>query len=533
MTQEEIDNTISDAKKAWELANSVGGEFIDNVAGKRYVVFQTAAGNVVADTALGDSPDEMFAELSGNIVQFMLLSRAGVYGIYIDVVTISTDTTLGVIAKELYKHYKYGPEYLEKGQVWDYLKDWDPSPGIGEDEAIPYAKIKVSLDENGNKIYPELDATGVFTGFFRISEIEYNQVKQDENDFINYINQASLDYKIENINGVIKVTMPDGTILAQGDDGVSIIEGGTQDDYLDGGSGHDAIDGKAGNDTLIGGEGQDILQGGTGEDLLRGGIGNDTLYGGARDGAKDILEGGTGDDTYYASNQDIIKDTDNVGSIYFNGISLSGEKTKQEDGTYKDNNGFTYQEVGSLLIVKSGNEQIRIENWNHSKDALDIKLIEADESKPTLILEQRDVDEGDKTITFAVTMQVEFTEDITLNLKTVDGLGDTGATSGEDYLSDTFTLTFSEAGTQTIMITIKEDEIKESTEYFALKVDSSNGGEYTQVQSGVVAINANDGEEEEEENSGDDVLIGTEGVDSIHFKDCINNIYFNNKKEVV
>jgi Ca2+-binding RTX toxin-like protein len=240
--------------------------------------------------------------------------------------------------------------------------------------------------------------------------------------------------------------------------------------------------------------------------------GNDTLRGGNK---KDILEGGTGDDTYYASNKDIIKDTDNVGSIYFNGISLSGEKVKQEDGSYKDNNGFTYQEVGSLLIVKKGNEQIRIENWNHSKDALDIKLIEADESKPTLILQQRDVDEGDKTITFAVTMTGTFTEDITLNLKTVDGTGETGATAGEDYTSENFTLTFTQAGTQTIMITIKEDDIKESAEYFTLEVVSSSGGEYTQIQSGVVAINANDGEEDKEENSGDDVLIGTEGDDII------------------
>ncbi|MDO9179481.1 MAG: hypothetical protein Q7U16_14365, partial [Agitococcus sp.] len=65
------------------------------------------------------------------------------------------------------------------------------------------------------------------------------------------------------------------------------------------------------------------LRGGAGADKLYGGIYDDTLDGGA-DTDADSLVGGLGFDTYLVSSNDIVLDSDNKGSIEFDGTKLTG-----------------------------------------------------------------------------------------------------------------------------------------------------------------------------------------------------------------
>ncbi len=176
----------------------------------------------------------------------------------------------------------------------------------------------------------------------------------------------------------------DDTLSGQGGD--DIIEGGKGRDTMDGGTGEDTffvqgtdddydifnggageyqdtIRGSSGNDTIrvheltavnsieriIGGGGEDIIagtdmgdtidlsgtqlidigriEGGGGQDTIIGSVGADTIYGGSQglveDNAIDTLKGGAGHDIYHIGNGDIISDSDNQGTIWFNGQQLS------------------------------------------------------------------------------------------------------------------------------------------------------------------------------------------------------------------
>jgi Ca2+-binding RTX toxin-like protein len=103
---------------------------------------------------------------------------------------------------------------------------------------------------------------------------------------------------------------------------------------------------------LIGGKGNDTLLGGTGSDRLEGGADNDTLIGGVDkytdDNTYDYLIGGEGDDTYYAGNIDAIYDADGIGTIYFNGVRIDGEKKG-----VKDTNGYVYEDNQYYYILRS------------------------------------------------------------------------------------------------------------------------------------------------------------------------------------
>ncbi len=121
-----------------------------------------------------------------------------------------------------------------------------------------------------------------------------------------------------------------------GSDNFSTGEGSEGDDHLYGMGGNDTLSGFGGadhiegggdDDTLIGGAGNDTLFGGNGSDTLDGGTENDTIYGGSKekieDNAVDRLEGGAGNDTYYAGTGDVIKDSDGLGTVWFEGRELS------------------------------------------------------------------------------------------------------------------------------------------------------------------------------------------------------------------
>ncbi len=91
--------------------------------------------------------------------------------------------------------------------------------------------------------------------------------------------------------------------LLVGDNSINKIDGNSGDDTIRGAGGDDILDGNVGSDLLFGEDGDDTLGGGVGDDTLDGGVGNDTLLGElgddrfiASDG-KDSIDGGAGKDS--------------------------------------------------------------------------------------------------------------------------------------------------------------------------------------------------------------------------------------------
>ena len=161
------------------------------------------------------------------------------------------------------------------------------------------------------------------------------------------------------------------------------------DDHLYGNGGNDIIHGDikglgAGNDHLEGGKGMDTLYGGRGNDTLIGGYG-----GGKDDKAVDVLYGGEGFDTYYVNNKDIIQDSDGIGKVVFNGISLCGEKQKINEHTYVDEH-FRYElesstKEGRLTVTDMrNNESIAIDKFNPNTTYLNIVLDKTKTIEPTI-----------------------------------------------------------------------------------------------------------------------------------------------------
>ena len=206
-----------------------------------------------------------------------------------------------------------------------------------------------------------------------------------------------------------------------GHEGNDIIKGGRGRDRLFGGSGNDDLDGgndddtlygdysqenyrgaeepngTAGNDTLKGGRGSDKLYGGEGSDDLDGGADDDRLYHNsedvsADDGSPDILRGGEGKDLYFAGDGDTVVDADGSGSVVFNGIRLTGGKTKPDDDNqsgcedsggsnhesededvYHGSHEETYRKSGNDLIVEYQGASLTIKNWNDDDLGITLK----------------------------------------------------------------------------------------------------------------------------------------------------------------
>ena len=99
--------------------------------------------------------------------------------------------------------------------------------------------------------------------------------------------------------------------IAFGDEGSNTLTGSDINvlgDRLYGMAGADTLYGLSGNDYLEGGSGDDVLDGGVGADLLLGGDGNDTY----------LFTGSWGND--------VITDSDGLGQIVVDGVTLSGGK---------------------------------------------------------------------------------------------------------------------------------------------------------------------------------------------------------------
>ncbi|MGV8894808.1 MAG: calcium-binding protein [Burkholderiaceae bacterium] len=116
--------------------------------------------------------------------------------------------------------------------------------------------------------------------------------------------------------------------IAFGNEGANALIGtdSTIGDHLYGGAGNDTLDGKAGDDYLEGGTGNDTLTGGLGSDILNGGAGTDIYR----------INGG--------SDTDIIMDSDGLGSIVMNGLTLIGGQCSAPN-QWTDANGYVYTRV--------------------------------------------------------------------------------------------------------------------------------------------------------------------------------------------
>ncbi|MDP3480087.1 MAG: calcium-binding protein, partial [Desulfoprunum sp.] len=146
----------------------------------------------------------------------------------------------------------------------------------------------------------------------------------------------------------------------QGENTVEIIDGGGGSDIIAGTDGADTIDLSATTLTGIA-----RIEGGTGADIIKGGNAADILYGGSldnpEDSSQDRLEGGAGVDEYHVGMGDIIEDSDNQGTIWFNGQQLSNMVFKQqnENGDYYENEDNSWRGVlngdGSLNIFQGEN----------------------------------------------------------------------------------------------------------------------------------------------------------------------------------
>ncbi|MDD4855916.1 MAG: hypothetical protein PHQ22_10165 [Sulfuricurvum sp.] len=300
MTPVEI---LEAAKKIWDMSHTGVSYKVDNTAGEYYLMLQQAGGSIIFEGAINsftheDTWDEIMAGLAGDMVQSVLLvGKKGIVTIPLDALGISMDVSLGTLTKDLYKQYKYGPEYLRKGEFWDYLTNWEATPNDGIYNPIPYAKVKALRNSDGSVTYYKDNATGMYV-FQEIYKTEYDQHLATIKAASDLIGRMAFDVQIENTNGVLKVTMPDGTVYAMGDDTSNTIDGGNKND---------------------------VLFGSGGNDTLNGGAGDDQLYGQA---GADNLNGGSGYDKYYTTSGDKVYDSDGSGAVYLGGEHLDGGEKK-------------------------------------------------------------------------------------------------------------------------------------------------------------------------------------------------------------
>lgn len=172
-----------------------------------------------------------------------------------------------------------------------------------------------------------------------------------------------------------------------GGGGNDTLRAGGKDDYLQGDSGSDFLYGGKGNDILLGMADNDYLDGEADSDILDGGIGNDTLVGG---GGDDQLKGGVGKDRYEFSTgdgDDLVVDSDGQGSIWLDGVRLSGGKEIQEGaGVWRSDDSSTVYYIVTnpdqtqSLYIQHGDDLIRVQQYIPGQ--LGIVLSGSDDPQP-------------------------------------------------------------------------------------------------------------------------------------------------------
>lgn len=298
MTPVEI---LTAAQKIWDKTHGTVADKIDNSAGGYYLIVQKSGGDIAFEGAKNsftheDTLDEIIVGVAGDTIQdALLIAFSPGKSISIGIEALGyKDISLGNALKGAYKYIKRDIA----NQYWDYVKNWEATPNDGVYNPIPYAKIAMHKNNSGQWVPYVDNGTGMYV-YQPISQAEYNAKIAAQNNFYQTIYGAKLDTTIENTNGVLKVTMPDGTIYAQGDNAANTIYGASKNDWLYG---------MGGNDYLEGGEGSDKL------------------------------DGGEGSDTYVSGNGDVIYDSDGSGMVMFEGRQLTGGRrviTKEEQAQQK------------------------------------------------------------------------------------------------------------------------------------------------------------------------------------------------------
>ncbi|HFB66298.1 MAG TPA: hypothetical protein ENJ60_12240, partial [Aeromonadales bacterium] len=166
--------------------------------------------------------------------------------------------------------------------------------------------------------------------------------------------------------------------------GYIIQQGGIFDNtqhFLFGSDGADELTGRGLEDHLYGGAGSDTIRGKDGDDYIEGNTGNDRLY------------GGDGNDTYWfksGDGADTIIDSDGIGQIQYNEITLDGGKQLTKGGSVYQSTDkkFIYSVIGdpdstngATLYIKTSDDLITVNNY-HSGD-LNITLIDNTDPEPT------------------------------------------------------------------------------------------------------------------------------------------------------
>ncbi|WP_207500909.1 hypothetical protein, partial [Campylobacter geochelonis] len=183
-----------------------------------------------------------------------------------------------------------------------------------------------------------------------------------------------------------------------------------------------------------------IIAGKDGDKILGSVFGNDILYSSGsiskEDNYADELRGFSGFDTYYVGDKDIIEDSDGIGMINFNGITLKGAKLeKGSTNRYKDKEGNTYirkedgfkyeGKDGKTLTVNSKfeeNTQSGVITYTTLGVVLNDNDIVVNVSNPT----QQEV-KG--YIEFIISLDEVSSKDLTFRLKSIKG----SATETIDY----------------------------------------------------------------------------------------------------
>ena len=195
----------------------------------------------------------------------------------------------------------------------------------------------------------------------------------DKDDTIRVHNLYSLN-SIERIDGGSGTNVIAGT---GGDDFIDLTGISVSNiDKIQGGWGDDKITGTAADDRIYGGENSDTLKGMAGNDILFG-IGED----GRDDHMIDRLEGGAGQDTYHVGAGDIVVDTDNQGTIFFNGKQLAAGTLTQiyKDQQYYESEDNSYRAIldnttGTLSISVGYNpNSFSIENFSSGSYGITLK----------------------------------------------------------------------------------------------------------------------------------------------------------------
>jgi Ca2+-binding RTX toxin-like protein len=315
ITKEEALKKLDTGKNIWNAIHVAADYYVKkSSAGKVYLLAQGSAGASIVDTAKNETIDEQLVGIAGDIIGGIVFSTG--VGTIVNVALTATGNSMGDHLKSYYQHIKRDVST----QYWDYVQNWKDDFGNTHE----YAKIAMHQDFSGNWI-PYKDAGR--TVFESIYKPEYDRKIDAQNAFYEQLNIESkkLDTQIEEVDGIFKVTLETGEIIAQGDDGVNIINGGNKDDYLDGGAG------------------------------------------------ADTLKGGTGDDTYIANDGDTISDSDGQGTVSFSNTTLIKGVWNSETETYEGDGG-EYSLSGSTLTFTKGSQSVTIENYDKENKSLGIEL---------------------------------------------------------------------------------------------------------------------------------------------------------------